>query len=203
MELMIDFNTLDGDSIRPVIIEVATLRFDRDRFTSDNPYDIPSLLRDVKSFGVKPNAQVANGRIINAQTLEYWQSTDVGVLTRSKSGISVEEVCEHLNAQAEKATRVWLKNAAYHGTILRTLFEDAAIKPRRELTWQNLSESTSFLAAGFGIGRPQQDIIPVQMEERWGTDVRLYKASHDVMAEVMKMQMIARFEYDMEQVNGW
>jgi len=189
-------------------IDLAALKFDWDRFSSDDPYSFRELLSETKRFKFDVKDQVTSGfGKVDPAAIEFWQKQDTKVRNKIKpSGddISINEFGkEFLSYMGNtEVDRWWSRSNMFDPVILERMLDASGVKQQAfKFTKHWLVRDTrTWIDAKFGFTE-NNGFVPVQDEQYWNSVFEQHNSSHDVVADVMRLQAIDRAESDLEPVN--
>lgn len=189
--IVYDFETLSQDAFDGVVVNLALLKFDEDRFV-DNPYTFQELVEDCFfiKFDVKEQVEVY-GRKIQPSTIAWWdeQSTEARrMLKPSPEDVSISELYSYLTeeVQMQECNRVYTRGNTFDPIYLKSVLrhfdkEDPA-------KWWNIRDTRS-LFEGMTYGHNiKSTFIPEGLEKNFIS----HNPLHDIAMDVMRFQYLVR-----------
>ena len=204
-DMIIDFETFSKDASECAVIDCSVIFFEWDKFVSDKPYTI----RDVataKRFKLSVQDQVKNYQWkVDKSTVEFWerQSPEVRKNIAPKStDITVKEFTNKFLALLTEKGKIdywWSRSNTFDPIILKRLFESQNRLPHVEehLKFWRVRDTRTFIDAKLDFPK-KNGFIPIQDEEKWNMFFKEHDSSWDVLADLLRMQTIARAENDLE-----
>lgn len=204
LECIIDFETLSIDETCCAVVNMSILKFDRVRFTSDEPYDF-DLIDDVNFFKVNVKDQVDNyGSKVQQSTVEFWMGQPKVVRAKilpSNEDLTVVEFCQSVLdvAGTKKFDRWWARGQNFDPVILKRLMRDANLTERFEsvFNYGSMRDTRTWIDAKFN-DQYSTSFVPVEDKTKWDAWFKQHDSMYDVVADVLRLQRIARAEADLE-----
>ena len=196
--IIYDFETLSKDPETGVVLSMAIVGFDIDRFAA-NPYTFEDLIEGGEAskgsktfkFDVKEQVSVF-GRKIQKDTLEWWSSQGEAakaVLKPSSNDISITLI-EKLFTDyigGRKLHRVFTRGNSFDPVFLSSLLK--ATGNKEPYSWWNLRDTRSFIE-GLSFGADlNNDFIPPDFDER---KFIKHDPAHDIALDVLRIQYLVR-----------
>jgi hypothetical protein len=200
--LIFDFETMGTDINSCAVIDCSVLVFDWDRFQSDNPYSLADVT-DCKKIKLDVKRQVQEHNFkIEPNTLEWWgkQSKDVRKnISPKPDDVSVSEFCDQfmdIVIPHGKITRWWARSNTFDPIILWRLFETAGKLPKvhEYLPHYFLRDTRTWIDAKLNFPK-KNGFTPMENQEEWDKQFKAHDSSWDVLADVLRMQLIDRVEF--------
>lgn len=204
--LIIDFETLDQNEASCAVLDCSVFIFKWDRFTSDNPYSFKEIIQNTVKFKLNAKDQVERFKMtVDPKTVEFWQSQPPEVrkqILPTAADITVEQFAEQFLKYVSANGPVdywWARANNFDPPIVIRLMRitDNYDRFMRLLKFYLVRDTRSYIDAKFDF-TVQNDFIPVQDEEFWRVAFKPHNSTHDVAADVLRLQMIARAEKDLE-----
>lgn len=206
--MMFDFETMSSDSTKCAAIDVSVLVFSWDKFISDKPYTIADV-KAAKRFKLSVKDQVTNYDFeVKKDTLQFWseQSSEVrGKIAPKKDDLTVSEFCTQFLAYLNKAPKIdhwWSRSNTFDPIILTRLFksEDMLVQLEKKLHYGKVRDTRTWIDAKFGFPKDNGFCPFPDQDGEWKKVFKAHDSSWDVLADVLRLQAIARAEADLEQV---
>lgn len=200
-----DYETLSNDASDCVVVDCSYVIFDWDRFTSENPYTFRELVDMVYSDKLNVKDQVSRfGYKIKKSTLDWWSEQGEEAkekLKPSSTDITVENHISNL-LNYIKDSRVkywWSRSNTFDPIILYRMAKDVGRKDELDtyLSFWLVRDTRTFIDAKFSFKNKTNGFIPMQDEKNWETQFRAHMSSHDIAADVLRLQTLTRFENEL------
>ena len=204
---IIDFETMGTDVQKSAVIDCSILVFDDEQFFSD-PYSLRSI-HLTKKLKVSVKDQVQNyGYTIDQDTVKFWEEQSKEVRAKIKpraDDLTVKEFTEYFLDYLTPHGKIdywWSRANSFDPPILWRLFEsqNKLNMIHEYLPHWKLRDTRTWIDAKLDYPK-KNGFIPIQNEELWNKTFLHHDSSWDILADVLRMQAIARAENDMEQVN--
>lgn len=208
MDFIIDFETFSQNECKCAVIDCSILFFDWNVFTSDSGYSFEQLLKETVTLKLDVKSQVDDRRYeIDPDTLEFWKGVSPIVRKRivSKAGdLSVREFCDQfikLVQSKPKAARWWSRANNFDPPILFRLMRDCGAYDtfKKVVPFYNVRDTRTFIDAKFDFST-RNDFIPISDEQYWNDTFQHHNSSHDIVADVLRLQTIKRAEDELPQI---
>ena len=205
-DFIIDFETIGQNVEKCPIVDAAWTTFEWDRFLED-PYSFEELTSkvEVAKFSIKD--QVNRGYSFKKDDLAWWdQQSDEAKrkLSPSKNDLTVEQFCaimlEYLREEG-KIEYWWSRGNTFDPILIERVFRDTnqILLFYEYLRWWRVRDIRTWIDAKFNF-TTRSGFIPVEDEEYWNEVFVGHDSTHDVAADIMRLQAIYRAENDKEQV---
>lgn len=207
--LFIDFETFGRKVHDCAVIDCSVFIADTDRFTSDNPYTMKSIV-EAKRFKLSVKDQVANHNfVVYKDGLEFWEKQNDAVkahIKPKKSDITVEEfVNEFLQflIDSGKIDYWWSRSNTFDPIILWRLIgtQDKFFHANEYIPFWRVRDIRTYIDTKFDFENNKNGFTPIADEDFWNKVFKEHDSSWDVLADVLRMQAIVRAENDLEMVN--
>jgi len=205
--LILDFETFGTDTSNCVVIDCSAMVFEPGRFCSGSPYTLASI-REPKKFKLSVADQVENYNYkIEQDTLEFWQEQPKHVRANIKprdTDITVKEFTEQFLDYLTPHGKIdywWSRSNSFDPIILWRLFEsqNALNKIHEYLPHWSLRDTRTWIDAKLDYPK-KNGFMPLADEAKWNQTFMHHDSSWDILADVLRLQAIARAENDMEQI---
>jgi hypothetical protein len=207
LHLMIDCETFGQDVFKSAVIDFSCVVFDWNRFTS-KPYNFLEIVGLSKRFKLSVEKQTKQyGYEIENTSLTWWgkQPTEIKKnITPKKEDLSLEDFVDGLfqliNSQ-DKIQYWWSRNNTFDPVILSRIMKSTNNVEifRQYLPPWKVRDTKTFIDAKFDF-TTKSGFIPVSDEQFWNENFKEHDSSHDIAADVMRLQAIVRAENNLEQV---
>lgn len=206
-DLIIDFETMGKNSRNCAVIDCSIMVFSWDKFLSSEPYTSKDIVR-AKRFKLSVKDQVTNhGWVIEPDTLKFWeeQPSDVRTKIAPKSDdLTVEEFVTQVHQfliDSPPISYWWSRSNTFDPIVLWRLFEaQGKTKILDEyLKYWRVRDTRTHIDAKLDFPKVN-GFVPVEDETFWNQVFKQHDSSWDVLADVLRLQAIARAEKDLEVV---
>jgi len=188
-----DFETLGQDQRKSVVLSMAALAFNEERFISDNPYTYEELLYSAKFIKFNAQNQVSKyNRTIDKDTLEWWSKQPQEArksLTPSKDDVLLVELYPFIMDLIDdpgNVKKVYTRGNTFDPMFLQYLLED--IGKKDPFPWWSVRDTRSMLE-GMAYG---SDITNKFIPEELKAVFVHHDPIHDISMDVMRLQTLAR-----------
>jgi len=206
--LVIDFETMGTDSVKCAAVDLSAIVVDTDKFVSSQPYTLRDVA-NVKRWKLSVADQVQNyGFEIEPETVAWWQSQDAEVRAKVKplkTDLTVPQFVESFHSfliESPKIDYWWSRANTFDPIILTQLFKAVGKGAHiaEYLKHWRVRDLRTYIDAKFDFST-QNGFIPVKDEEFFNKVFKQHDSSWDVIADVLRLQTIARAENDLEMIS--
>jgi hypothetical protein len=187
-----DYETLSQNAFNGVVLSVAGIAYDEDRFLT-NPYTYEGLLDSCEYVKFDVKDQVKYGRKVEKGSLDWWKSQSKYAqkqLMPSDNDVPISELLpflERLNIATAK--KVFTRGNSFDPVFTRSLCDSLGIED--PTPWWTIRDVRSYVD-GFTYGTDiNHDFIPKDLVDKFVQ----HDPSHDVAMDVMRMQFLIRTIY--------
>ena len=190
--IIYDYETLSSDPQTGVVLSMAALAFDENRYTTD-PYTYEELLEKAQyiKFNVEEQVRVY-GRKIQKETVDWWAKQDKAAqhcLAPSDDDRSIADLPDFLRglvADPKSVKRVYTR-----GNTFDPIFTESLLKVLRQpdpFHWRTVRDTRSFIE-GLSWGTNLDNGFMVE-----GLEKKFVKHDpiHDIAMDVMRMQVLVQ-----------
>jgi hypothetical protein len=203
---VIDFETLGQRTRTCPVISCAYYTFEWDRFLSNNPYTFQELISNIVVDKLEVASQIEElGYVVEKSTVEFWQAQSKEVRAQaipSKRDIHVRRLIENIvqYLYGEKTHRWWSRSNTFDPIILTRIAEDlnAVDELNRLLPYYKVRDTRTYIDAKFDFQIKKNAFIPHPDEAYWNSIFKEHDPVHDVAADILRLQRIARIENELE-----
>lgn len=200
-----DFETLGQDVNSCPIIDCSYVVFEWERFTSDNPYTATELLKMIKKNKLDITSQVKQHKfVVEQSSVDWWkeQGSEAREKIKPRSDdVTLEEFMESILSYCEgKRIKYWWSRAnTYDPIILARCASLLNMKKRMDtcLPYWGVRDTRTFIDAKFNFNG-SNSFCPIQDAERWERIFVKHSSTHDITADILRLQSLMRVENDME-----
>lgn len=204
-DFILDFETFGQCSRVCPAIDCSYTTFIWDRFL-DEPYTFQELVSSAEKSKLDVEEQVKKyGFFYSRSDLDWWmqQSKEVrkNVMPRD-TDMSVSQFVEKMIGylrNSEKIDYWWSRSNSFDPVILDHL--SMSVNKDKFLNeyipyWKN-RDTRTFIDAKFNF-TTKNGFVPVTNEEAWNNNFKAHDSTHDIAADILRLQAITRAENDME-----
>ena len=205
-DFIFDLETIGANVFVCPVVDVAYTIFEWDRFIED-PYTFEEVASTVQTLKADVNDQMQNyGTKFNKADVEWWERLPKlarDKLNRTENDLTVVEFCDTILAYLREQRNIdywWSRGNTFDPVILNRLMLATDNMPTMDqyLKFYKVRDVRSHIDAKFDY-TTRNGFVPVSDESYWSTAFIAHDSSHDVAADVMRLQTIYRAENDMEQ----
>lgn len=206
-DFILDFETIGQCARLAPAIDCSYTTFVWDRFLEE-PYTFQELVSSIKKSKLSIKYQVTNYDFsYKEEDLNWWMQQAPEVKKNIKPLPTdltihqfIEEMIDYLR-KSEKISYWWSRSNGFDPVILDHL--SMAIKKDKFLNeyipfWR-VRDTRTFIDAKFNFST-KNGFCPVANEAKWEQVFKAHDSTHDVAADILRLQAIARAENDMEQI---
>lgn len=206
LDFIIDFETIGQNVLTIPMIDCSYLIFNWDRFTSKEPYTFEELVRRAQKakFDLK-ELVTQHGMKYKSSDLNWWkeQAPDVKVkLNPSAKDVSVNQFIDDMLEYIgnNKISNWWSRSNTFDPILLQRLGQavDRLHEIDEKLKFWAIRDTRTWIDAKFDFAQ-KNGFIPISDVEYWNSAFKQHDSSHDIAADVLRLQTICRAENEMEQ----
>ena len=206
-DFILDFETIGQCSRVAPAIDCSYTTFVWDRFLEE-PYSFFELTRTIKKSKLSIQDQIRNYDFSYKESdLDWWKEQPKHVRQNIVPRIDdlttnqfIEELIGYLRTQ-EKIDYWWSRSNSFDPVILEHLSmsvgKDALLN--QYIPYWKIRDTRTFIDAKFNF-TTKNGFVPVANDEQWALNFNAHDSTHDVAADILRLQAIHRAEHDMEQV---
>lgn len=203
--LVLDFETMGVEPSTCAVVDCSVMIFDWDEFTQ-NPYGLKDISR-TRRFKLNVQEQVKDyGYVIEDSVLDFWSKQSKEVRARVKPtqhDLTVKEFVSNFHNLVvdENIGHWWTRGNAFDPVILTRLFDSQGRKNHLNtyLKYYMVRDMRTYIDAKFNFDT-ENGFCPIADQQKWDRAFKKHDSSWDVLADVLRLQAIARAENDMEQI---
>ena len=203
-DIIFDFETIGANVFKCPAVDCAFATFSWERFLL-NPYSFKNP-PEVKKFKLSILDQYKNyGFTYEESDLEFWASKPKEVrdnLKPTSSDLTVSEfvdgVIEYLKDQP-KISYWWSRSNTFDPIILQRLFhtQNKTSELNQYLKFWTVRDTRTHIDAKMNYST-NNGFVPVSNKDEWDLQFKAHDSSHDIIADIMRLQAIHRAEHDLE-----
>ena len=204
-DFIIDFETIGQNAMKCPIVDAAFVVFDWDRFLTD-PYTFEELTGMVQTAKFDVKAQCDNGCSFSKDDLAWWQgqSEEAKVnLKPSENDLTIQEfsaiIFKYLR-EVGKIEHWWSRGNTFDPVLIERVMNELGQHHlmNEYLKWWRVRDIRTWIDAKLNFPK-KNGFIPVADIEYWNETFIGHDSTHDVSADIMRLQTLHRVEFDYEQ----
>lgn len=206
-DLIIDFETMGKKANTCAVIDCSVMVFSWDKFL-ETPYTTKNIV-ETKRFKLSVHDQVENyGYTVEQDTLQFWkdQSQEVrAMIAPKKDDLTVAQFVHEFQQFLIDSPAIsywWSRSNTFDPIILWRLFESqgkTAVLDEYLKYWR-VRDTRTHIDAKLNFPKVN-GFVPIKDEEFWNKVFMQHNSSWDVIADVLRLQTIARVENDLEMLD--
>lgn len=205
-DFILDFETIGQNPVKAPILDVAYVAFSWDRFL-DDPYSFEELTSLVRTDKLSVMDQMNNGCSYTTEDINWWlkQSKEAKAKIRpAENDLTIQEFSVNIFKYLREVGKIdywWSRGNSFDPVLLeRVMNQLGQHKLMNEyLKWWRIRDVRTFIDAKFNFST-KNGFVPVADEEYWQNSFVGHDSTHDVAADVLRLQAIHRAENEYEQV---
>lgn len=205
--VIIDFQTFGFDATTCPAIGCSVFMFDWKRF-GDKPYSFQEIVDGSKNFKLSVQEQVEKyGYVVEQDSIEWWGGRLPSIrkaIKPSSNDLGVDDFIVNLIEHMQKSPKFvywWTRNNTFDPVVLyglsRRVGKNSDIQDIFK-PWR-VRDMGTYIDAKFDFSS-DTNFIPVEDSEYWNETYVQYNCSHDIAADVLRLQSIFRAEHDLDMV---
>jgi hypothetical protein len=207
-DFIFDMETLGPRVMHCPVVDMAYTTFEWDRFIK-NPYTFQELATNIKVVKLCVKDQVDNyGCKFTKKDVEWWETLPKFArdkLKRTPEDLTVVEFCDTILKYLRDEVKIdywWSRGNTFDPVIIGRLMDqtDNEYLFNEYLKFHKVRDVRTHIDAKFDYST-KNGFVPITDVDYWHKYFVEHNSSHDVAADVMRLQAIHRGENDMEQVN--
>lgn len=195
--LIFDFETLGQSTDSAPLINVSAIVVNTDEFTV-TPYTFDSALAEVKTFKFDVADQVKSGYVIEKSTLQFWESVSPEArsqLKPSKEDLTYAQFCGIFIKYLDSFSKIdywWSRSNTFDPILLWRIFNDEGRGKdlNERLKFWKVRDIRTYIDAKSDF-QMRNDFVPIDKTE-WDAKFKAHNSSHDIVADVLRLQKIAQ-----------
>ena len=201
----IDCETLGQPVGNSAVIDFSFIVVNTEKFVSDNPYTLDDISL-VKKFKLSVKDQVDNyGWMVYKDTVEFWESLPAAArknIAPKSTDLTIKEFIEQLASYLNDFGKIdywWSRSNTFDPVILARIF-DAEEKHqmfKQYFPHWKVRDIRTYIDAKLDFPK-KNGFIPIDDENLWKQTFVEHDSAWDVLADVLRMQKIARIENGLE-----
>lgn len=200
----IDCETLGQPVGNCAVIDFSFFVVDTERFLSNKPYTTNDI-SNVKKFKLSVKDQVDNyGWMVYKDTVEFWQSLPYEArknISPKETDLKIKEFIEQLASYLNDFGKIdywWSRSNTFDPVILDRIFcaEEKHQMFKQYFPHWKVRDIRTYIDAKLDFPK-KNGFIPVDDETQWSNVFVEHDSAWDVLADVLRMQKIVRYENDL------
>ena len=206
-DLVIDFESIGQNVLKLPVVDVAYATFIWERFIEE-PYSFEELTQQVQTHKFSVKDQVDRfGCSFTKSDVAWWdkQSKEArSKLKPSENDLTYEEfsakMFEYLRNE-QKIDYWWSRGNTFDPVILERIMNTMGnhLLMGEYLRWWRVRDIRTYIDAKFNF-TTKNGFVPVADTDYWEKAFVAHDSTHDVAADILRLQAIHRAENDLEQV---
>ena len=201
-----DFETIGADVLVCPVVDMAYTTFEWSRFT-ENPYTFEELVPEVQSVKLSVSDQMQNLNCkFKKADVHWWENLPKiarDKIIPSDDDLTAEAFCDTILQYLREQNKIdywWSRGNSFDPVILfRLMNAYGHDKLMNEyLKFWKVRDIRTYIDAKFDFST-RSGFVPLADEGYWERTFVAHDSSHDVAADVLRLQAICRAENDLEQ----
>jgi len=208
VDFVFDLETIGANVHACPIVDIAYATFEWDRFIK-NPYSFEELVNEiVLTNKLDISDQMANFNCsFKKSDVEWWQNLPKEArkkITPSDLDLTVKDFCDTIISylkSKEKISYWWSRGNTFDPVIIWRFMNACGYEKTFDnlLKFYSVRDIRTHIDAKFNY-TTKNGFVPVANEEYWKEAFVAHDSTHDVAADILRLQAIHRAENDLEQV---
>lgn len=205
-DFILDYETIGQNARLAPAIDCSYTTFEWERFT-DQPYTFQELITTIKKSKISIKNQVTNYDFsYKEDDLKWWMEQPPEVRKNIKplpTDLTVPQFIETLIDFLRKSPKIdywWSRANGFDPVILH--HQSSCVKKdvlmNEYLPHWRLRDTRTYIDAKFDFST-KNGFVPIADEEYWNANFKAHDSTHDVAADILRLQAIHRAQHDMEQ----
>lgn len=208
IDFIFDLETIGANVHICPIVDMAYTTFDWQRF-SENPYSFEELTSTIKTAKLSIKDQIDNyGCSYNKSDIDWWASLPKEArkkLAPSENDLTVTAFCDSVIEYLRLTGKIeywWSRGNTFDPVILWRHMNATGHRYNfnEYLKYARVRDIRTHIDAKFNYST-NNGFIPVADEEYWNKAFVAHDSTHDVAADILRLQAIFRAENDLEHIN--
>ena len=207
-DFIFDLETIGANVFVCPVVDMAYSTFDWDRFSND-PYSFEELADTIQTvkLDIKDQMDNYNCSFMKAD-VAWWESLPKEARDKMKpspNDLTVTEFCDTILSYLEDAGKIkywWSRGNTFDPIILsRHMMSTGNVDPlNKALKFYMVRDLRTHIDAKFNY-ETKNGFVPVADAEYWKKTFIAHDSTHDVAADILRLQTIHRVENDLEQTD--
>lgn len=207
-DFIFDLETIGANVHVCPVVDMAYATFEWNRFSA-NPYSFDELVTDtVKCIKVSVKDQMDNYNCsFKKRDVDWWSNLPEHARKKMKptpNDLTVLEFCDTIIEYLRQQVNIdhwWSRGNTFDPIVLwRLMDEEHTALLDEYLKFYKVRDIRTYIDAKFDF-TTKSGFIPVADEEYWNKAFVAHDSTHDVAADILRLQAIFRAENDLEHIN--
>ena len=206
-DFIFDMETIGAGVFSCPVVDMAYTTFEWQRFL-DNPYSFEEAAASVHTVKVDVQDQIQNyGCKFRKEDVQWWEKLPKiarDKLKRTPEDLSVVDLCDKILSYLREENKVdywWSRDNTFDPVILGRLMDETDNEHlfKEYLKFYKVRDIRTHIDAKFDY-TTRSGFVPVADPDYWNKTFVAHDSTHDVAADILRLQAIHRAENDLEQV---
>lgn len=199
LQFALDMETMGQSIFVSPVINVSYVIFDWDVFTSDTPYTFKQLIEMMQFAKIDVAEQCKMGCRFTKDDLKFWEDLPPEARKQAKPSaddISVKKFVSDLSSYIgnKNIKRWWSRANCYDPVILQRMFDEVSSNAalNNVLPFWKVRDIRTYIDTRFDFKLKKNSFCPIDDEALWDQYFIQHNSTHDVAADILRMQKIER-----------
>jgi hypothetical protein len=205
-DFIFDMETIGANVHVCPVVDIAYYTFEWDRFIED-PYSFQELATNIRTVKASVKDQMQNyGCSFKKSDVEWWEQLPAHARNKikpSSEDTTVEAFCDEIISYTSKSKidYWWSRGNTFDPIILWRLmnYVGKAAQMDQHLKFYMVRDIRTHIDAKFNY-TTRSGFVPVADTDYWNESFVAHDSTHDVAADILRLQAIHRAENDLPQV---
>lgn len=206
-DFILDFETIGQGAHQCPIVDCAYVAFSWDRFL-EQPYSFEELTSLVKTDKFDVKAQYDAGKTFSKADLAWWEKQGEDAKSKLKpqpNDLTIEQFSDNIFAYLIEVGKIdywWSRGNSFDPVLLDRVMLDVGKQElmNEYLKWWRIRDIRTYIDAKFDFST-RNGFVPVADADYWKQAFIAHDSTHDVAADVLRLQTIHRAENDLDQTD--
>jgi hypothetical protein len=206
-DFILDFETIGQGAHQCPIVDCAYVAFSWDRFL-EQPYSFDELTSLVKTDKFDVKTQYDAGRTFSKADLAWWEKQGEEAKSKLKpqpNDLTIEQFSDNIFAYLIEVGKIdywWSRGNSFDPVLLDRVMIDVGKQElmNEYLKWWRIRDIRTYIDAKFDFST-RSGFVPVADAGYWKQAFIAHDSTHDVAADILRLQTIHRAENDLEQLD--
>ena len=206
-DFILDFETIGQGAHQCPIVDCAYVAFSWDRFL-EQPYSFEELTSLVKTDKFDVKKQYDAGKTFSKSDLAWWEKQGEDAKSKLKpqpNDLTIEQFSDNIFAYLIEVGKIdywWSRGNSFDPVLLDRVMIDVGKQElmNEYLKWWRIRDIRTYIDAKFDFST-RNGFVPISDADYWKQSFIAHDSTHDVAADVLRLQTIHRAENDLEQLD--
>ena len=206
-DFILDFETIGQGAHQCPIVDCAYVAFSWDRFL-EQPYSFEELTSLVKTDKFDVKKQYDAGKTFSKSDLAWWEKQGEDAKSKLKpqsNDLTIEQFSDNIFAYLIEVGKIdywWSRGNSFDPVLLDRVMIDVGKQElmNEYLKWWRIRDIRTYIDAKFDFST-RNGFVPISDVDYWKQSFIAHDSTHDVAADVLRLQTIHRAENDLEQLD--